>query len=155
MVESLNAVVAGLEAQLANLKTSRRAIVSYQSLKSPAVVKINSEIEAIKQQIIHERARMAQASGGALNTLSSEYQLLQLQLEFAQQSYSGGLAALQNTRIEAARKLKQISILQYPTLPEHAVEPDRLYKSVVVTILALFIALIAQMLVLIIKEHQD
>jgi capsular polysaccharide transport system permease protein len=154
-VKSLNEVVGGLEAQLANLKTSRRALVSYQSLKSPAVVKTDIEIKAVKQQIAQELGRMAQASGGALNTLSSEYQLLQLQLEFAQQSYSGGLSALQNTRIEAARKLKQISILQYPTLPEYSVEPDRLYNSVVFTILALFVALITQMLVLIVKEHQD
>lgn len=154
-VESLNAVVANLDAELSNLKTKQRALVSYQSPASPAMVKIDSEIEAVKQQIVQERARMAQASGGALNTLSSEYQTLQMQLEFAQESYSGGLSALQNTRIEAARKLKQISILQYPTLPEYSVEPDRLYNSVVFTILALFIALITQMLVLIIKEHQD
>jgi capsular polysaccharide transport system permease protein len=154
-VESLNAVVADLEAQLANLKAKQRALVSYQSLKSPAIVKIGSEIEAIKQQIVQERARVAQASGGALNTLSSEYLTLQMQLEFAQESYSGGLAALLNTRIEAARKLKQVSVLQSPTLPEYAVEPDRLYNSVVFTILALFVALITQMLVLIVREHQD
>lgn len=154
-VESLNAVVAGLEAQLADLKTQKKVLTSYQSLKSPAIVRIDNEIQAIKQQIILERARVAQASGGALNTLSSEYQTLQMQLQFAQESYSGGLAALQNTRIEAARKLKQVSVLQSPTLPEYAVEPDRLYNSVVFTILALFVALITQMLVLIVREHQD
>lgn len=154
-VESLSAVVADLASQLANLEASKRALVSYQSMKSPAVVKIDSEIEAIKQQINQESARMAQTSGGALNTLSSEYQTLQLQLEFAQESYSGALSALQNTRIEAARKLKQVSVLQSPTFPEYSVEPDRFYNSVVFTILALFVALIAQMLVLIIKEHQD
>ena len=154
-VESLSAVVADLASQLANLEASKRALVSYQSLKSPSVVKIDSEIKAIKQQITQESARMAQTSGGALNTLSSEYQTLQLQLKFAQESYSGALSALQNTRIEAARKLKQVSVLQSPTLPEYSVEPDRLYNSVVFTILALFVALIAQMLVLIIREHQD
>jgi capsular polysaccharide transport system permease protein len=154
-VESLNAVVASLDAQLSNLKTKKSALVSYQSLKSPAVVKIDSEIEATKQQIALEKARMAQASGGALNTLSSEYQTLQLQLEFARESYFGALSALQNTRIVVARKLKQITVLPEPTLPEYAVEPDRLYNSVVFTILALFVALITQMLVLIVKEQQD
>ena len=148
-------LVADLKAQLSNLKTKQRNLVSYQSLSSPSVVKIDSEIEAIKQQINQESARMAQTSGGALNTLSSEYQTLQLQLKFAQESYSGALAALQNTRIEAARKLKQVSVLQSPTFPGYSVEPDRFYNSVVFTILALFVALIAQMLVLIIREHQD
>ena len=65
------------------------------------------------------------------------------------------LAALENTRIEAARKLKQVSVLQSPTLPEYPVEPKRLYNSVVFALIALFVGLIGQMLVLIIEDHKD
>lgn len=154
-VESLNAVVAGLEAQLANLKAKKRVLISYQSLKSAEIVRLDSEIDALNQQIAQERARMAQTSGGALNALSSEYQTLELKQQFAQESYSGALAALENTRIEAARKLKQVSVLQSPTLPEYPIKPERLYNSVVFTIMALFVALIAQMLLLIVREHRD
>ncbi|MCP5415947.1 MAG: chain-length determining protein [Chromatiaceae bacterium] len=154
-VESLNAVVADLEAQLANLKAKQRVLISYQSASSPEMVKINSEIEALNQQIDQERARLAQASGGALNTLSSEYQTLELKLQFAKESYSGALAALESTRIEAARKLKQVSILQNPTFPEYPVKPERLYNSVAFAIIVLFLGLIAQMLILIVKDHRD
>lgn len=154
-VESINAVVAGLESQLANLQARRSALLSFQSARSPEVVRVDSEIQALNQQINQERARMAQASGGALNTISSEYQLLELKTQFAKESYSGALAALENTRIDAARKLKQISVLQSPSLAEYAIEPRRVYNTAVFAIIALFLAIITQMLVLIIKDHLD
>lgn len=154
-VASLSAVVAGLEVQLANLKAKRTVLKSYQSKYSPELVRVESEISALNNQITSERARVAQQSGEALNLLSSEYQILELNAQFAQQSYSGALAALESTRIEAARKLKQVSILQSPTLPEYAVEPRRLYNTAVFTIVLFFAGLIMQMLLLIIKDHRD
>jgi capsular polysaccharide transport system permease protein len=154
-VESINAVVASLEAQLANLRAKKTALLSYQSQRSSDVQRVDAEINALIQQISLERARMAQQSGGALNVLSSEYQTLELRAQFAQESYSGALMALENTRIEAARKLKQVSVLQSPTLPEYSVEPRRLYNIVVFAIIALLAGLIVQMLVLIVKDHKD
>lgn len=154
-VESLSVLVAELEAKLANLQAQQTMLSSYQSNRSPGVVKIGNEIKAVRQQITKERARMAQQSGGALNTLSAEYQTLELKVQFAMESYSGALAALESTRIEAARKLKQVSVLQSPTLPEYPVEPKRVYNIVVFSVIALFLSLIIHMLVLIIRDHRD
>lgn len=154
-VESLSAVVAELEATLATLQAKKTMMASYQSKTSPAVIRVASEISALRQQITKERARMAQQSGNALNTLSAEYQTLELKVLFAQESYSGALAALQSTRIESARKLKQISILQSPTLPEYPVKPKRLYNIIVFVVIGLFMTLIMHMLVLIVRDHRD
>jgi len=154
-VESINAVVAALEAQLTDLKAKRSTLISFQSNTSPEVVRINTEINSLQEQIEIEKSRMAQQSGDALNTVSSEYQTLELKVQFAQESYSGALAALENTRIEAARKLKQVSVLQTPTLPEYPVEPERLHNSLMFAVVAIFMALITHMLILIIKEHRD
>ncbi len=154
-VESLSAVVANLESQLANLRAKRTALLAFRSIKSTDVLRADAEIEALNNQIVKERARMAQQSGGALNSVSSQYQSLELQMTFAQESYSGALASLESTRIEAVRKLKQVSILQSPTLPEYPVEPRRLYNITVFLIIGLFIGLIANMLILIVKDHRD
>ena len=154
-VNSINAVVGNLEAQLANVRAKKTALLTYQSSRSAELIRTDAEISALLEQIGKERSRMAQESGRALNVLSSEYQTLELKMKFAQESYSTALAALENTRIEAARKLKQLSVLQSPTLPEYATEPRRLYNSVVFIIIALFLGLIVQMLVLIIKDHRD
>lgn len=154
-VESINAVVANLESQLANLRAKRSAMQTYQSARSSDLIRTDSEISALLEQIDKQRSRMAQESGQALNAVSSEYQTLELKMQFAQESYSTALSALENTRIEAARKLKQLSVLQSATLPEYAVEPERLYNSTVFIIIALFLGLIVQMLVLIIMDHRD
>ncbi|WP_106420037.1 chain-length determining protein [Salinicola tamaricis] len=154
-VESLESVVSGLEGQLAIAKARKRALASYQSTRSPEMVRIESEISALDNQIVQERERLARQSGNALNRISSEYQTLLLKAQFAQDSYSGALAALENTRIEAARKLKQVSVLQEPTLPEYPEQPERLYNSVVFAVIALFLTLILNMLILIVKDHRD
>lgn len=154
-VESLSAVVATLEAKLTELKANRSTLVSFQSSTSPEVVRVGAQIRSLEQQIAVEQARMAQRSGGALNTLSSEYRTLELKAQFAQESYSAALAALENTRIEAARKLKQVSVLQSPNLPQYPLEPERLHNAIMYAVVVMFLALISQMLLLVIQEHQD
>jgi len=154
-VESISSVVASLEGELAKLRARKTALLSYQSPHSSEVKRVDAEINALRQQIDQERNRMAQQSGGALNVVSSQYQQLELRAQFAQESYSGALMALENTRIEAARKLKQVSVLQSPTFPEYPVEPRRLYNTVVFAIIAFLAGLIIQMLVLIVKDHKD
>lgn len=155
VVESIGQLVAKLEGELATLKAKRAVLASFQSANSADMKRVGSEIAAIQNQISQERGRMAQQSGMALNVVSSEFQTLELKLRFAQDSYSGALAALQNTRIEAARQLKQVSVLQSPSLPEYPLEPARLYNIVVFAIVAMFLAFIFHMLVLIIREHKD
>lgn len=154
-VESLNQVVASLEGDLARLQAKQQALASYQSARSSEMQRIKSEINALREQIGKERDRLAQATGDSLNRVSSEYQTLELQAKFAQETYSSALSALENTRIEAARKLKQVSVLQSPLMPEYSTKPDRLYNSTVFALIAIFLAFIFSMLILIIKEHRD
>ncbi|MBF8223910.1 chain-length determining protein [Halomonas sp. 328] len=154
-VESLNQVVATLEGDLARLQARRSALASFQSAQSSEMVRVESEIRALREQIANERDRLAQAAGDSLNRISAEYQTLELRAQFAQETYSSALAALENTRIEAARTLKQVSVLQSPVFPEYAVEPRRLYNITVFAIIALFVTFIINMLVLIVRDHRD
>lgn len=154
-VESLNQVVATLEGELARLRAQKNALRSFSSASSAEVVRVESEIAALREQIDSERSRLAQATGDSLNRTASEYKTLELKAEFAQQTYSNALAALESTRIEAARKLKQVSVLQSPLFPEYPTSPKRLYNATVFAIVAIFLAFIASMLMLIIRDHRD
>lgn len=154
-VESISAVIATLEAELAQLTTQLNVLRNFQSKNSPEVVKINSQINAVKLQIESEKSRMADRDGNALNEISSEYEALLLQSQFALDLYSSSLSALENTRVEAIRKLKQISILQMPTMPEYSVEPRRLYWVFLVFLITLMASTIAKMVSFIIKDHRD
>ncbi|MCH4565043.1 chain-length determining protein [Halomonas sp. EGI 63088] len=154
-VESINQVVATLEGELARIQAQRKALSSYQSAQSADMRRVQSEIEALREQIEMQRDRLAQATGESLNRISSQYETLELKAQFAQETYSSALAALENTRLEAARKLKQVSVLQSPLFPEYATKPDRLYNATVFAIVVIFLAFILSMLVLIIRDHRD
>ncbi|MGM1053165.1 MAG: chain-length determining protein [Pseudomonadota bacterium] len=154
-VESINQVVATLEGELARTQAQRQALASYQSAQSSDMRRVQAEIEALREQIELQRDRLAQATGESLNRISSEYQTLELKAQFAQETYSSALSALESTRLEAARKLKQVSVLQSPLFPEYATRPERLYNASVFAIVTLFLAFIFSMLVLIIRDHRD
>lgn len=154
-VASINQVVATLEADLARLQAQRNALSSFQSAQSPELRQVERNITALRDQIIEQRDRIAQASGDSLNSVSAEYETLELQAQFAQETYSSALAALENTRLEAARQLKQVSVLQSPLMPEYPTEPNRLYNSSVFAIITIFLAFIFSMLMMIIKDHRD
>jgi capsular polysaccharide transport system permease protein len=154
-VENLSAIVAGLEGELAKLQAQRTALATTRSEISPEMLNLRAQINALQNQIKIERARMATGSGDALNRTTVEFETLELQARFALELYSSALAVLENTRVEAARQLKQVSVLQFPTLPEYSTEPRRLYKTTVFAILALLAALIAHMLALIVRDHRD
>lgn len=154
-VESLNRVVGTLEGELARLEAREKAIASYQSDQSAEMIRVRSEIQALREQVQVERDRLARAAGNSLNEVSAQYRTLELRAEFAQQTYSSALAALENTRIEAARKLKQVSVLQSPILPEYSTKPERGRNTLIVALLALIGAVIAHMLILIIRDHRD
>lgn len=154
-VESINQVVATLEGELARVQAQRQALASYQSTRSADMRRVQAEIEALREQIEKQRDRLAQATGESLNRISSQYETLELKAQFAQETYSSALAALESTRLEAARKLKQVSVLQSPLFPEYPTKPDRLYNATLFAIVVLFLAFIASMMVLIIRDHRD
>ncbi|MDW0359719.1 chain-length determining protein [Halomonas venusta] len=154
-VESINQVVATLEGDLARLQAQRNALASFQSSQSAELRQVERSITALRDQIVEQRDRLAQATGNSLNRISAEYETLELQAQFAQETYSSALAALENTRLEAARQLKQVSVLQSPLFPEYPTEPNRLYNSSVFAIITIFLAFILSMIMMIVKDHRD
>ncbi|HBP42428.1 MAG TPA: chain-length determining protein [Halomonas sp.] len=154
-VESINQVVATLEGDLARLQAQRNALASFQSSQSSELRQVERSITALRDQIVEQRDRLAQAAGNSLNRISAEYETLELQAQFAQETYSSALAALENTRLDAARQLKQVSVLQSPLFPEYPTEPNRLYNSSVFAIITIFLAFILSMIIMIVKDHRD
>lgn len=154
-VVSINQVVATLEGELARLQAKYQALVNFQSNRSSEVRSIKNEIKSLQDQIKIQRNRLAQTTGKSLNKISSQYEVLELQAQFAQETYSNALATLENTRLGASRQLKQISILQSPLMPEYSTEPQRLYNSSLFAIITVFITFIFSMLLMIVKDHRD
>lgn len=153
--EAVSSIVAKLEGELAELKAKRQAMLGYLSPKAPEVSQLNLQIGAYEKQLKEEQARLASPKGSTLNKTIEEFQRLQLEAEFAQDTYKTALMALEKGRVEAIRTLKKVSILQNPTLPQYPVEPRRVYNIIVYTFAIMAITGVIQMFIAIIRDHKD
>jgi capsular polysaccharide transport system permease protein len=154
-VQNFSSIVATLEGQLATLETQRRSSQAYLVPGHPSIVQLNQQISAVQQQIEQEKAKLASPGGKTLNRTVEEFQRLEMEAAFAQDVYKTGLAALEKGRLEAIRTIKTVSVLQSPSVPELALEPRRLYNTLVVLLVALLLAGIAHLLVAIVRDHKD
>lgn len=153
-VQAIFATVSQLQAEQATLEARKKALLSYQNETSPQVMQLTRDIRSLEKQIELEQDKLATQAGDALNRVSAEFETLKLRADFALELYSNTLAALESTRIEAARKLKQVSVLEFPTLPEYSTKPDRLYNFTVLLVFSIFIAAIVHLARAIIRDHK-
>lgn len=153
--ENVAAIVARLEAQLAELQTRRTGLQSFLQPKATQLTEVNAQIAAVEQQLTRERARLAAPQGGTLNRSVEEFQRLQLDAEFAQRVLTTALTSLERGRVDAIRTLKKVQVLQSPYRPEAPLQPRRLYNATVCALVTLLVAGIVQLLLAIVRDHQD
>jgi len=154
-VIDLSGVVARLESELSTLEARRSALEAYLAPSAPDLVQVREQIGAIDKQLRSQRARLATRSGNALNRIAEEYDRLSIEAGFQQSIYQTAVTALERARIDAARTLKKVSIVQQPTLPQHSTEPGRLYFSAATILGGLLLAGILQLLIAVVREHRD
>lgn len=154
-VESIHAIIAKLEGKRTELQTQLASLPHSLDKTHPARKSLEQSLMAVEQQITQEQIKLASTNGHPLNALMEEEQLLQLDLKFKQDIYQTSLVALEKGKMDAARVLKQVSILQKPTFPEYAWQPRRIYGIIVTTLIILIIFGITNLLKLIILDHVD
>ena len=153
--ESVAAIVARLDGQLADLQTRRSGMAAFLQPGASQLVEVNAQIAAVEQQLQRERARLTSPQGGTLNAAVAEYQRLQSDADFAQQVLNTALMSLERGRVDATRTLKQVQVLQSASLPEYPEQPRRLFNAVASTLGALLVAGVLQLLLAIVRDHQD
>lgn len=153
--QSLTLIIARLEAERTDLQTQRAALQAYLVPGHPNIVQLDQQIAAVERQIGDEQQRLAAPGGNALNRSVEEIQRLEMEANFAQDAYKTALVSLEKGRIEATRTIKKVSVLQAPTVPEYAIEPRRLYNTVVFILVVMLLAGAAQLLAAIVRDHTD
>lgn len=152
-VESIQSIISNLEEQRTKLEMQLTALPINLNKNHPTKKTLEKSLSAVDQQIKQEQIKLTSKSGTSLNTLMEEEQLLQIELKFKQDIYKTSLAALEKGKMDVARSLKQVSILQQPIYPEYALQPKRVY-GIIVTICITFIILgIMNLLKFIILDH--
>lgn len=153
--ESINAIVAALEAQRAQLQTQLASLPKSLDRDHPNILMLKQSLKAVDTQIKEEKLKLATPSGGTLNSYVEEFYRLEMNVQFTQELYKSSLSALEKGRIDATRMLEKVSVLQSATLPEYPLEPRRLYNTLVTLLLALILAGILKLLKSIVLDHVD
>lgn len=154
-VENLHKLIARLEEQRTSLQTQLAALPKALDRSHPTRRSILQSLQAVEKQIQDEQSRLASEEGSSLNTLVEEEQRLELEAKFQQDLYKSALAALERGRMDAARTLKKVSIIQSPTVPEYPWEPRRIYGIISTLCVSVLLLGVLYMLRSIILDHVD
>lgn len=123
-------VINNLQQQLAQALISYDILDQNTTANDPRKLQSAREIEVIRERIAREREGFASETAGVSGEdyprLIAEYEALEVDREFAEESYRAALAALDVARAKASRQSRYLATYVEPTLAETAEYPDRL-----------------------------
>lgn len=154
-VESIHKIVGGLEGQRTKIQTQIDALPPSLAKNHPTRRSLQQALLAVEKQIRAEEKKMASTSGRPINALMVEQQRLEQEVVMKQDVYKNALICLEKGRMDAARTLKIVSVIQAPSHPEYAWQPRRIYGIIATIILVGLVLGIANLLKSIVLDHVD
>lgn len=154
---STGALAAELQATRSRLEAELNGLLTYLKDDAYQVRNLRARLSALDAQIAAERSRATAENrqGERLNVLAADFQALQLEAQFSQDAYKLALAAVENARIDATRKIKSLVVVEPPTLPETAEYPLRAYNLATLLTVCVLLFAIVRLVFAIVREHQD
>lgn len=146
-----------LEASRSRLEAELNGLLGFLNEDAYQVKALRGRIAALNKQIETERARATADGqrGPRLNQLALDFQGLQLQAEFARDGYKLALAAVENARIDATRKIKSLVVVEPPSRPETAEYPLVAYNLATLLAICVLTYAIVRLVLATIREHLD
>ena len=154
--QSRATIIADLEGQY----TKEQAVLTEMQYKlrpdSPQVKQQKQKVNAITQQLAKEKRLLVSAPDGSqLNVVASRFQQLTLDAGIAEESYKTAVAALDNARIEASKKIRTLVTVVSPNTPQLALYPERLYNLATILLGLLMLYGITRFILASIEDHRD
>nr|WP_321980759.1 hypothetical protein [uncultured Cohaesibacter sp.] len=151
--QTIAGTISSLEQQLAAKQaeiTSRQGTLGENS---PTLIRLRAESEALKQQIEKENERLAGGSGRTLSEIDSEFRDINLRIEYKTLRYKSHLEALEAAQLETARRMRFLTIVSAPTMPEASLYPRRGYNILTGAIIALMVYFMVSVSLAVMREH--
>jgi capsular polysaccharide transport system permease protein len=153
--QAAGALTAELRGQLAKVEAELSTKLSYLNEDAPDVVTLKNQALSLRLQAQRETRGAIQPGDASLNRLAIEFRALKARVVFAEDAYKASLAALENTRLEAGRKVKSLVVIEPPTLPQTAAYPRRIYNLITVLVICLLVFATVRLTVATVNEHRE
>lgn len=147
------ATIQTLEQGLAQKESDLNARLQVLDKSAPQLQTLQMDIKALESQILSAKERLAGASSTSISELDSQFREIALNLEFVTNIYKSNLTALEQARLEAARRLKFLIVVSQPSIPERAEYPQRGYLLATSAVVLMVLFFIISLTVAIIREH--
>ncbi len=153
--QATGALTAELRGQLAKVEAEMSAKRAYLKDDASELVSLKNQRAALRLQVSRESRGATQGGRAALNGLAIEFHELKTRAGFAEDAYRAALMAVESTRVETARKVKGLVVVEAPTLAERAEYPRRVYNLITVLTVGLLLYAVARLAVATVNEHRD
>jgi capsular polysaccharide transport system permease protein len=151
-----SSLTASLQATLAGQQSMLSGLMTYMTPDSGQIQTLRGQIAATQSQLNAERLRATVGTDAdRLSTLNVQYTNLLLQESLETNNYTSAAAALEAARIDAARKLKSLAIVEDATTPDSATYPRYIYDMITIIVVCTLLYTIVRLTIATILEHQD
>lgn len=136
--QTQSGLIGALEGELANAQIELRLLQETARETDPRIRQTELKIEVIKQQIADERSELGLEGVDdniSVADLVGEYEILVVDLEFAQEAYTTALATFVSAQNEARRQTRYLAPHVNPTKAEKSQYPDRIQIMLLATLL--------------------
>ena len=151
--QTVMATIQTLEQELAQKRADLSARLQVLDKSAPQLQTVQMDITALESQIASAKERLTGASNTSISELDSKFREIQLNLEFVTNIYKSNLNALEQARLEAARRLKFLIVVAQPSVPEKAEYPRHVYSITTVAVVLLIVFFVISLTMAIIREH--
>lgn len=144
-----------LMGQKIQMETELRNLLTYLRDDAPQVVSARNAIMSLQAQIDEEKQKITAPQGDKLNSMALAFEEIKAKVEFDTQIYTLALTAIEKTRVEAARKLKVLSVISSPQQPQESAFPNYPYVIACWLLVCCLLFGTTKLLLAVIEDHRD
>ena len=148
-------LVMTLQGKKVELEAELRNLLSYLREDAPQVISLRNSIKALQAQIDTEQSKITAPGDKKLNSMAADFDEIKARVTFDTEIYTMAIKAIEKTRLEAARKLKVLSVISSPQQPEESSFPRSGYLLASWLLVCCLLFGTIKLLLAVIEDHKD
>lgn len=144
-----------LVGQKIQMEAELRNLLTYLRQDAPQVVSAQNAITSLGKQIDLEKSKITAPDGHQLNSMAIDFEEIKAKVTFDTDLYKLALTSIEKTRVEAARKLKVLSVISSPQVPQESRFPNVPYMIASWLLVCCLLFGTIKLLLAVIDDHKD
>lgn len=150
-----SSLVNTLMGQKIQMEAELRTLLTYLRDDAAQVVSVRNAIASMQAQIDNEKGKITAPQGDKLNRMAVEFEEIRSRVTFDNELYKLALTSIEKTRVEAARKLKVLSVISSPQQPQESTFPNIPYLISCWLLVCCLMFGTLKLLLAVIEDHRD